>query len=287
MGKPPAFSDIGKDASDLFTKGYNYGEYRVEAKTKSESGVKFTATGSSSHDTKNFVGSLESKYKCKDYGLLFTNTWNTDNTLESEVTFKNKKFVKGLTLALNTQFTPQTGKKSGQVKTEFKHDHVHANLDVDFNLARPTILGAAVVGHKGWLAGAQVTLDTSKTASALVSEHNLALGYSKDDISVHWALKDCSQWSGSLFQKVSKKVKAGFQMEWTRGSNETKFALAAKYSPDKETTLMAKLNNATQIGLCFQHELHDGVTLALSTHIEAKNFNQGGHKFGIGLEFDA
>ena len=29
-----------------------------------------------------------------------------------------------------------------------------------------------------------------------------------------------------------------------------------------------------------------GVTLSLSTHIEGKNFSQGGHKFGIGLDFD-
>jgi len=30
-----------------------------------------------------------------------------------------------------------------------------------------------------------------------------------------------------------------------------------------------------------------GVTLTLSTQVEGKNFNQGGHKFGIGLDFEA
>lgn len=34
--------------------------------------------------------------------------------------------------------------------------------------------------------------------------------------------------------------------------------------------------------LCFP-----GVTLILSTHIEGKNFSQGGHKFGIGIDFEA
>jgi len=30
-----------------------------------------------------------------------------------------------------------------------------------------------------------------------------------------------------------------------------------------------------------------GTTLTLSAHIEGKNFSRGGHKFGIGLDFDA
>jgi len=33
--------------------------------------------------------------------------------------------------------------------------------------------------------------------------------------------------------------------------------------------------------------LFAGVTLTLSTLIEGKNFSHGGHKFGIGLDFDA
>jgi len=30
-----------------------------------------------------------------------------------------------------------------------------------------------------------------------------------------------------------------------------------------------------------------GVTLTLSTHIEGKNLSHGGHKFGVGLDFEA
>jgi len=48
--------------------GADYGLYKVEAKTKSSSGVDFTVNCSSNHDTKKFVGSLETKYKWSDYG---------------------------------------------------------------------------------------------------------------------------------------------------------------------------------------------------------------------------
>jgi voltage-dependent anion channel protein 2 len=286
MSAPPSFADLGKAARDLFSKGFNYGVYKVEAKTKTASGVEFTANGSSNHDTKNFVGSLETKYKWSDYGITFTEKWNTDNTLSSEVSVEDQ-LLKGLKLSFDTQFVPQTGKKSGKIKTEYKQEYIHTNLDVDFNFAGPTILGAAVIGYHGLLAGCQLTFDTSKTAVSLLSQKNFAFGYMKNDLTVHWAVKDNSEFVSSIFQQVSKKLETGIQMEWTAGSNETKFAIAAKYCPDRDTTVRAKLNNATQLALCYQHLIRDGVTLTLSTHIEGKNFNQGGHKFGVGLDFDA
>ena len=46
----------------------DYGVYKVEAKTKSAAGIDFTVNCSSNHDTKKFVGSLETKYKWSDYG---------------------------------------------------------------------------------------------------------------------------------------------------------------------------------------------------------------------------
>jgi len=46
----------------------DYGVYKVEAKTKSTTGIDFTVNCSSNHDTKKFVGSLETKYKWSDYG---------------------------------------------------------------------------------------------------------------------------------------------------------------------------------------------------------------------------
>merc|ERR1712122_315122 len=169
------------------------------------------------------------KYKCKDYGLTFTEKWNTDNTLGTEVTIEDQ-LAKGLKLTFDTQFAPQTGKKSGKVKSGYKREHINANCDVDFDFAGPTVHGAAVLGYQGWL--------------------------------------------------------AGYQMSLTSGSNASQLALAAKYTPDKDTVIRAKINNATQIGLSYQQKVRDGVTLTLSSMIEGKNFNQGGHKVGLGLELE-
>lgn len=97
---PPTYGDLGKAAKDIFSKGYSkwlfnihvpqqlnlnsvknalllslidvisdYGEWKLEAKTKTDSGVEFTTSGS--HSDKGIIsGSLETKYKYSDLGKL-------------------------------------------------------------------------------------------------------------------------------------------------------------------------------------------------------------------------
>lgn len=64
---PPGYGDLGKNARDLFSKGYNYGKHNLEVKTKSATGIEFKATANSNHDSGKFGGNLETKYKCPEY----------------------------------------------------------------------------------------------------------------------------------------------------------------------------------------------------------------------------
>lgn len=283
---PPAFSDLGKSARDLLSKGFNYGLCKVEAKTKANNGIEFTTTGSTNHESKKFIGSLETKHKWSEYGLTFCQKWNTDNLLATDITVEDQ-LLNGLKLSFDTQFVPQTGKKSGKIKTEFQHSRIHTNLEVDFDFAGPTIIGAAVLGYRGWLAGFQVAVDTSKTAKSLLSQNNFALSYITDNLTLYTAINDGTEYHGSIFQKVNRDLEAGVLLSWTTGTQDTRYAVAAKYCADEDTTLRAKLNNASQLALSYQQKIRDGVTLTLSSQIEGKNLGQGGHKFGLGIEFEA
>lgn len=50
----------------------------------------FKTSGSSNTDTSKVAGSLETKYKRPEYGLTFTEKWNTDNTLGTEITVEDQ-----------------------------------------------------------------------------------------------------------------------------------------------------------------------------------------------------
>jgi len=194
------------------------------------------------------------------------------------------QMVKGLKLTFDTTFAPQTGKKSGKIKAAYKQEHVNTNWDVDFDFAGPTVNGAAVLGYQGWLAGYQMAFDTSKSKLA---KSNFAVGYTTGDFTLHTSVEDGSDFTGSVYQKVNRDLETGVQLNWTAGSNATKFGLAAKYTVDKDANIRAKVNNNSQIGLSYQQKVRDGVTLTLSTLVEGRNFNQGGHKIGLGLDFAA
>jgi voltage-dependent anion channel protein 2 len=280
---PPSYGDLGKSARDLFSKGFNYGFYKLECKTKTESGVEFTTNGNSNHDSGKVNGTLETKYKWKDYGLTFLEKWNTDNTLGTEITIEDQ-IAKGLKLSFDTQFAPQTGKKSGKIKSSYKREYVNGSCDVDFDFAGPTVHGAAVLGYNGWLAGYQMSFDTSKSK---LQKSNFAVGYTTDDFTLHTNVNDGTEFGGSYYQRVNDELETGVQLSWTAGSNATRFGLAAKYTPDKDSTFRAKINNSSQIGLSYQQKVRDGVTMTISTLVEGKNFSQGGHKVGFGLDLQA
>ncbi|XP_066137649.1 voltage-dependent anion-selective channel-like [Euwallacea fornicatus] len=280
---PPPYSDLGKKAKDVFNKGYHFGLVKLDIKTKSSSGVEFATGGSSNQESGKVSGSLETKYKVKDYGLTFTEKWTTDNTLSSEIAVQDQ-FVPGLKLSSALNFAPQTGQKTGNVKASYVNSQVAINADSDFSADGPKITGSAVVGYQGWLAGYLAGYDINNKK---LTRSNFALGFTSGDFTLHSNVDDGQEFGGSVYQKINPQLETGISLNWSSGSSNTKFGIGAKYDLDSEASLRFKVNNQSQIGLGYQQKLRDGVTLTLSSLIDGKNFNQGGHKIGLALELEA
>lgn len=105
---PPPYPDLGKRAKDVFNKGYHFGLIKLDCKTKTGGGVEFSTGGTSNQETGKVAGTLETKYNVKDYGVTFTEKWNTDNTLGTEIAVQDQ-LLKGLKLSADVNFSPQTG----------------------------------------------------------------------------------------------------------------------------------------------------------------------------------
>lgn len=75
-----------------------------------------------------------------------------------------------------------SSKKSAKLKTSYKRDYANLGMDVDLDLAGPTITGWGVLGYQGWLAGYQMSFDTAKSRLA---QNNFALGYKAGDFQLH------------------------------------------------------------------------------------------------------
>ncbi|KAM4854993.1 LOW QUALITY PROTEIN: non-selective voltage-gated ion channel VDAC3-like [Thomomys bottae] len=267
------YCDLAKAAN-----GYGFGMVKIDLRTKSYRGVEFhayTHTGKAS-------GNLESKYKICNYGLTFTQKWNTDNTLGTELSLENK-LAEGLKLTLDTVFVPNTWKKSGKLKASYKQNCFSLGNDVDIDFSGPTIYNWAGLGFEGWLAGYQMSFDTVKFK---LSQNNFALGYKAADFQLHIHMNDGTEFGGSIYQKVNEKIETAINLAWTSG-NSSHLGIAAKYKLDYRTSLSARVNNASLVGLGYTQTLQPGVKLTLSALVDGKNFNTGGHKVGLRFELEA
>lgn len=54
-------------------------------------------------------------------------------------------------------------------------------------------------------------------------------------------------------------LETGVELAWSSENNDTKFGLGCKYTLDRDTTLRAKVNNSSQIGLGYSQKLKDGM----------------------------
>lgn len=280
---PPCYADLGKQARDIFNKNYHLGVVKLDCKTTTKTGVEFNVSGTSLNDTGKVNASLETKYKLSELGVTLREKWNTDNTLATELVSEDR-LAKGLKLSFNANFAPQTGKKSGTLKSAYKLDNMHLNCDVDLDVGAPVVHGATVFNYNGWLAGAQVSYDANK---ARLSKTNFAVGYRAADFVLHTNVNNGQEFAGSVYQRVNDQLETGVQLSWTAGTNTTRFGLGCAYDLDCDTSVRAKVNNSGQVGLGFTHRLRRGISLTLCTMVDGKNFNQGGHKLGLGLDLSA
>uniref|UniRef100_A0A4W4HDN7 Non-selective voltage-gated ion channel VDAC1 n=1 Tax=Electrophorus electricus TaxID=8005 RepID=A0A4W4HDN7_ELEEL len=279
MAIPSAYVDLGKSAKDIFTKGYGFGLIKLDLKTKSENGLEFRSTGSANTETSKVSGTLETKYKWAEHGLTFTEKWNTDNTLGTEITLEDQ------TVLDNTCFliSPHS-KKSGKIKTCYKREHINLGCDVDYDINGTAVHGAVVVGYEGWLAGYQTTFEAGKNR---VTQSNFAVGYKTDEFQLHTNVNDGTEFGGSIYQKVNNKLETAVNLAWTAGNSNTRFGIAAKYQIDADASFSAKVNNSSLVGLGYTQTLKPGIKMTLSALLDGKNINAGGHKLGLGLEFEA
>nr|ACO11338.1 Voltage-dependent anion-selective channel [Caligus rogercresseyi] len=281
---PPSYSDLGKNSRDVFSKGYLSGLFKLDCKTATESGVKFSFGGNMSSEGSKVSGNLEMKHTMKDCGLTFTEKWSTDNTLHATVDATDK-VLQGLKLTLDSSYSPLNNEKKSKLKATLKQEKFTLTGDAGLLPAVSPLINASIVlGHQNWLGGAQIAFDSSKSK---LTKNAFALDYCAKDFVLHTNINDGNVFGASLYQRVNPIMEAGVNVGYTSSSNASTFGVGLKYKLDQGSSVSAKVNNSGIVGLGFSHKLKDGIILNLSTLLNGKNLNEGGNKLSLGLELEA
>lgn len=278
---PPQYNDVGKNAKDLFIKGFHVGFVKLDLKTRTNTGVEFKTCGSAHQETGKVTGSVESKYRFPKYGMTLSEKWNTDNMLFSDLTIQDKGFP-GLKFDANLSFSPNSGKTSAAFKTTYLHERMAFNCNLDMSNS-PMLTASNVVLHNGMLAGIQSTLDIAKQK---VLQNGFLLAYMGKDFSLVTNINDGQEYKAAIYQKVNPNLDIGIIADWTAGSNSSRLSVAAKYLCNNDVTLRGKINNASMISLSYEQRIRKELLLTFSINLDSKSFNNGGHKIGVALELE-
>ena len=84
---PPSYFDLGKEARDVFGKGYHWGQVKLDVKSRHPmSGTQVSSGGVTNTDSGKVTANIEMKTKrCPGTGAQLTTKWTTDNVLNTSV----------------------------------------------------------------------------------------------------------------------------------------------------------------------------------------------------------
>ena len=161
--------------------------------------------------------------------MTLTQAWTTANALDTKVELDNT-IAKGLKTELITHFKPDTQKKGAKLNMYFKQPNVHGRAFFDL-LNGPTATVDAVLGHEGFLVGAEAGYDVQKAA---ITRYSAAVGYTLPEYTAAiTATNNLSVFSASYYHKVNSQVEAGAKATWdSKGSNHVGLEVASKYRLD-------------------------------------------------------
>ena len=162
-------------------------------------------------------------------GLTLTQAWTTSNTLDTKIELDNQ-IAKGLKAELLTHYLPKSSTYGAKTNLYFKQPNFHARAFLDL-FKGPTATVDAVLGHEGFLVGAEAGYDVQKAA---ITRYSAAIGYTVPQYSAAiTATNNLSVFSASYYHKVNSEVEAGAKATWdSKASNTVGLEVASKYRLD-------------------------------------------------------
>ncbi|CAJ0635572.1 16811_t:CDS:2 [Entrophospora sp. SA101] len=249
---PVSYSDIGKAASDLFSKDFPL-DLKLEVKNLASNNVVYQTT----------YGELKTKYVYPKRGVTLTQTWTTTNNLIAQIELDNS-LSKGLKLDLQSSLQPSSGDKNIKGGLIFKQPGLHSKAYFDMDKG-PIFQADTVIGKEGFLVGGDASYDV---ADGKISRYGIAAGYVAPDYSITLrATNLLSTYTLLYFHRVQSDIEAGAKA--VLDDSGVKMELGTRYILDKHSFVKAKIDNSGCLGLGYTQELRPGIKLSLGGHIDA------------------
>ena len=161
--------------------------------------------------------------------MNITQTWSTLNVLTTKLELDNQ-IAKGLKAEVSTDFLPSSKSFGARFNLYFRQPNFYTRASFDL-VKGPTAVIDAVLGHEGFLVGAEAAYDVQKAA---ITKYSAAIGYTVPEYSAAiTATSNLSVFAASYYHKVNSQVEAGAKATWdSKGGSNVGLELASKYRLD-------------------------------------------------------
>ncbi|KOC60325.1 Voltage-dependent anion-selective channel [Habropoda laboriosa] len=285
----PSFTDLGKNARDVFRTGYHYGKrlIKLSVKSKSSDTVEVGSNLRFESETSKLTGTANTEYKMKDYGSLLLK-WTTDGTVTLGYN-RHHTIIPDIGLQSEISYNPETTARSVEIGAKCSKQSFNAlcSISSDMN-SNVNVLGSIVTAVKGLLIGYQGGYN-SETNKMTTNDVGLAFNYR--DVGFHFRCTSIPHEYGlSLLYRVNSDWDAAVDGILAKnGGIEGYYTLGAgaRCNIDERSTFRCKFNTDLQLGMGLQQKLDENITLSLSFNIDCANVTRGGHKVGLAIEIEA
>jgi len=210
-------------------------------------------------------------------GLVLTQAWTTHNALDTKIELDNT-IANGLKAEVLTQFLPASKGMGAKLNLHFRQPLFHARAFFDL-LKGPSFNGDAVIGHDGFLAGAEVGYDVE---GGRITKYSAAVGYSIPEYTAAiTATNSLNVFAASYYHRVNAQVEAGAKATWDAKSGSTSgvgLEIASKYKLDSNAFVKAKINNQGVAALAYSQLFRPGVTVGFGASIDTQRLAEPAHK---------
>jgi len=274
----PGFGDLGALAGSVLNAPFNLGALSLDFSLATKSSSAYGASLSMATRGKALTSALESSHTI--YGHDFKMRYTSERVLEEALTMKDV-LLPGLNLALNSEFTPDSGKVNLGLTSTFSNDLATVGVSAADNLS--SVEASAVVHKSGWLAGILSNVDPKSPGNLAAS---FALGYRGPDFQAMTTLTPNKSLNAQIYQKLASGAECGIEVAAVPGAKPS-LALAHKVALSDASTLAVKIDNSSLLSVGLSTALRPGVKLNVCAAVNATNVAAGPNDFGIGLVVDA
>jgi hypothetical protein len=279
---PPLFGNLGKAASDLFKKKYDF-QNVIQQKHKTKSGLVFTSGAELGN---GITGSLKLNYKQSSgeaEGEIHTNG-------NGKGVLKFNKLADGAVVHVSADAKNKDwgNTSTGKALVDYQQDFFSGSASVETSFFdRTQLVGSGVIGFDGLSVGGEVKFDVKHVND--VDDYNVGAEYTQPDYTATIkTAKRGEDITASYFHKISADHQVGAQfLARISGGDEKVLTLGTEYKVDESTALKVKGDTKGDFAGVLQHDLKNpSVRFALSSLFDARSPSAlTAKKFGLGITF--